>query len=317
MKIGLVPVDNSGNFPNLPLMKLSAWHKLQGDKVKLFNKYSLKEADRVYMSKIFTFSPEYAEPIYAKEVIKSGTGYYYPDGGEPLSDEIEHIMPDYSLFDIKDTAYGFLTRGCPRNCGFCIVTKKEGRKSVKVADVAEFWNCQKEIVLLDPNILACKEHIRLLDDLRKTGAAIDFTQGLDARLLNDENTALLANLKIKAIHFAFDNYGDKDIITQKLKLFKEKTKKTGSIYILCNYNTNIEQDLERIDMIYRLGYLPYVMVYNRDGLPADHELRRIQRWANSPAVFTRSPDYTRYKKSAVLFKEKRREQNSKKWTSLL
>ena len=160
MRIALIDVDGH-NFPNLPLMKLSAWHKKNGDSVEWYDPLTawLNPPDRVYMSKVFTFTPDYPHPVCAGEIIKGGTGYEYPSGGNPLPEEIEHIYPDYSLYPelCNNTAYGFLTRGCPRGCDFCIVKEKEGQKSHKVADLSEFWNGQKNIVLLDPNMFACPD----------------------------------------------------------------------------------------------------------------------------------------------------------------
>ena len=174
MWIGLIDVDGH-NFPNLPLMKLSAWHKANGDTVEWYEPlfHSIGEPfDRVYMSKVFgeEYSADYPYYVNAKEVIKGGTGYHIhiengkevfdKDNHKNLPDEVEHIYPDYSLYPeyTKDTAYGFLTRGCCNNCSFCIVSKKEGLCSHKVADLSEFWRGQKNIKLLDPNLLACKEH---------------------------------------------------------------------------------------------------------------------------------------------------------------
>ena len=127
MNIGLIDVDGH-NFPNLALMKLSAWHKARGDAVEWW--WGFGAYDRVYMSKVFdtTYSPDIPEPLNALEIIKDGTGYGLDN---QLPDEVEHMMPDYSLYPelTKDTAYGFLTRGCPRGCHFCIVSEKEGRRS--------------------------------------------------------------------------------------------------------------------------------------------------------------------------------------------
>lgn len=105
-----------------------------------------------------------------------------------LPHEVEHIYPDYSLYPTltKDTAYGFLSRGCPRDCSFCIVSEKEGRKSVKVADLSEWWGGQKKIDLMDPNITACPDRIDLLNQLAESGTCVDFTQGFDARLLTED-----------------------------------------------------------------------------------------------------------------------------------
>ena len=198
MKVGLIDVDGH-NFPNLPLMKLSAWHKRQGDSVEWYEPLFSGHLDRVYMSKVFTFTPDYPYYVNADEVIKGGTGYFYPDGGKPLEPEIEHIYPDYGLYGITETAYGFLTRGCPRGCDFCIVGKKEGLKSYKVADLSEFWKGQKEIVLLDPNTLACREHMDLLGQLKESGAWVDFSQGIDARLLTEQNSEAIKDIKIKML----------------------------------------------------------------------------------------------------------------------
>ena len=156
MKIGLIDVDGH-NFPNLPLMKISAYHKQCGDKVEWVNLF--EHYDRVYMSKVFTFTPDFEYCINADEIIKGGTGY---DLHNKLPTEIENIYPDYSIYPEYNEAYGFLTRGCPRNCDFCIVGTKEGLCSRKVANLDYFWNGQKVIKLLDPNLLACKEHIDLL-----------------------------------------------------------------------------------------------------------------------------------------------------------
>lgn len=189
MKIGLIDVDGH-NFPNLPLMKLSAYHKGNGDAVEWYNpllawKYPY---DKVYMSKVFTFTPDYLHPVNAQEIIRGGTGYFYPDGGQSLPPEIEHIYPDYSLYPTwtKDTAYGFLTRGCPRGCGFCIVGDKEGRRSRKFANLSEFWHGQKNIVLLDPNTIACPEWEDILQQLIDSDAWVDFSQGVDIRFMTDK-----------------------------------------------------------------------------------------------------------------------------------
>lgn len=172
MKIGLIDVD-SHNFPNLALMKISAYHKKRGDRVEWWN--GLKTYDRVYQSKVFTdlYSKDNEYVIMADEVVKGGTGY---DLKNKLPEEIEHQYPDYSLYGIKDKAYGFLTRGCPRGCPFCIVKEKEGNTHT-VADLDEWWNGQKEIVLMDSNITASKDCERLFNQLIDSKAIINFEGG--------------------------------------------------------------------------------------------------------------------------------------------
>ncbi len=302
MRIGLIDVDGH-NFPNLPLMKLSAWHKQQGDSVEWYDPLTawVNPLDKVYMSKVFTFSPDYPYPVNAKEIVKGGTGYNYPDGGEPLPEEVEHIYPDYSLyhaFSTDNTAYGFLTRGCPRGCDFCIVAEKEGNYSRKVADLSEFWRGQKNIVLLDPNMFACSEWKELSQQLIDSNAWVDFSQGCDIRIMTEEKAEYIKLMKIKQIHFAWDRYEDKEMIVPKFKAFKEITgwdKRKLPVYVLVNFNTTLEQDLDRIYTLRELGYWPYVMVYEREKLPRGHVLRRLQRWVNMRAVFEQTPRFEDYR----------------------
>ena len=292
MKIGLIDVDGH-RFPNLPLMKLSAHHKINGDVVEWYNpliawKYPY---DKVYMSKVFTFTPDYLHPVNAQEIIRGGTGYFYPDGGQSLPPEIEHIYPDYSLYPTwtKDTAYGFLTRGCPRGCGFCIVGKKEGRRSQKVADLSEFWHGQKNIVLLDPNTIACPDWKDILQQLIDSKSWVDFSQGVDIRLMTEEKAEMIKRIKVKNIHFAWDRYEDKNKIIPKFRMFKELTgwdKRKMTVYVLVNYDTTIEQDLERIYTIRDMGYWPYVMIYDKEHTKSNDTVRKIQRWVNMRAIFT-------------------------------
>lgn len=300
MNTALIDVDGH-NFPNLPLMKLSAWHKQNGDSVEWYDPLTawLNPPDRVYMSKVFTFTPDYPHPVCAGEIIKGGTGYEYPSGGKPLPEEIEHIYPDYSLYPelCNNTAYGFLTRGCPRGCDFCIVKEKEGHRSQKVADLSEFWNGQKNIVLLDPNMFACQEWRDLSQQLIDSKAWVDFSQGCDIRIMTKEKAEYIKRMKIKQIHFAWDRYQDKDMIVPRFKAFKEITgwdKRKLPVYVLVNFNTTHEQDLERIYTLRELGYWPYVMVYERDKLPKGHITRKLQRWVNMRAVFETIPRFEDY-----------------------
>lgn len=290
-RIGLADVDGH-NWPSLPLMKISAYHKRRGDEVEPW--LAISRYDKVYTSKVFTSSPDIETPIYAEEVVRGGTGYFYPDGGPPLPEEIEHIYPDYGLYGklTQGVAFGFLTRGCPRNCPFCIVSKKEGRASYKVADLSEFWRGQHEIKLLDPNILACRDRENLLLQLADSRAAVDFTQGLDIRLV-DGVESLLAKVKVKMLHFAWDNP------EQNLRPYFEKFKaKSGlprqkmGVYVLTNFNSSHEQDLERVYTLKELGYDPYVMIYEKETAP--RETRLLQRWVNNKIIFRSCPTFEEY-----------------------
>jgi hypothetical protein len=295
MKIGLIDVDGH-NFPNLALMKISAWHRSQGDTVEWC--FPLDHYDIVYQSKVFdeTYSADIDWTPMAEKIIKGGTGYGLEN---TLPYEIEHIYPDYSLYPefTKDTAYGFLTRGCPRACGFCIVAKKEGRRSVKVADITEWWSGQKNIVLLDPNILACQKHPSLLKQLIDTKAYVDFNQGLDIRLTTDENISLINRIKVKNIHFAWDNAKDdlaKDFARYK-SLAKHRPKGSyGTVYILTNYGSSMEENLHRIYTVRDLGFDPYVMVYDKPNAP--REIKDLQRWCDNKFIFKSCRKFEDYKK---------------------
>lgn len=306
MRIGLIDVDGR-NFPNIPLMKISAWHKAQGHHVEWYDPMFSGHMDKVYMAKVFSHTEDFQYFIDADEIIKGGSGYCISlvDGHEvydktkdkPLPHEIEHIYPDYSLYGIEDTAYGFLSRGCPRGCSFCHVAEKEGRKTYKVADLSEFWRGQKNIVLCDPNILACREWKDLFQQLIDSKAWIDINQGLDIRLMTEEKAEMIAKMKVKELHFAWDRYEDKKFILPKLKMFKETTKldiRKLIVYVLCNYDTTIEQDLERIYTLREAGYWPYVMLYDKGNIPRGHIYKRLQRWVNNRFVFAKCKTFQEY-----------------------
>ena len=222
---------------------------------------------------------------------------FHKEKDTELPPEIEHIYPDYSLYPslTKDTAYGFLTRGCPRGCKFCVVGKKEGLCSRKVADLSEFWSGQKNIVLCDPNILACKDWKDLLQQLIDSKANVDINQGLDIRLMTEEKALMLQQIKLKEIHFAWDRYEDKDKVLPKLKLYSNYIKGNAHnniVFTIVNFDTSIEQDLDRIYTLRDMGYWPYVMVY--DKAHARPIYTRLQRWVNNRFVFARCKRFEDY-----------------------
>lgn len=292
MKIGLIDVD-SHNWPNLCLMKLSAYHKAQGNQVGWWRPDG--SYDLVYKSRVFTdtYSKDTVIVSNAAQVVTGGTGY---GTGGNLPDSIEHSFPDYGLYpQFTDTAYGFLSRGCPRNCGFCIVSSKEGRKSVQAADLSEFWDGQKEIKLLDANLLACPDHEKLLRQLADSRVWVDFSQGLDIRLINPDNVSLLNKVRTKAVHFAWDN-PDEDLtghFQKFLELTAIKDKRRRRVYVLTNYGSTHVQDLYRINTLRQMGFDPYVMVYDRPKAPA--VTRHLQRWVNNKRIFYSVNDFSDYK----------------------
>jgi hypothetical protein len=305
MRVGLIDVDGH-NFPNIPLMKLSAWHKAHGDSVEWYQPLLSGHMDIVYMAKVFSFTEDYDYPVDCDQLIKGGTGFCIKlqDGQErwesesvTLPEEAEHIYPDYALYGVEDCAYGYMSRGCPRGCSFCVVKSKEGRKSYKVADLSEFWHGQKNIEVCDPNILACPDAEDLLQQLADSKARVNLNQGIDARLLTERNVALLMQIKMKRFHFAWDNPKDESKIIPKLRMFAE-IKKTNLhnvvVYCLVNFDSTLEEDFHRIYILREIGLQPYVMIY--DKAHCDPIYRKIQRWVNAPQLFWNIPKFEEYQK---------------------
>lgn len=299
LKIGLIDVDQynkAAKFPNIALMKISAYHKAQGDDVEWW--FGFNHYDRVYMSKVFddTYTKDFPFCINADEVIKGGTGYGMDN---VLPPEIEHIYPDYSLYPelTKETAFGRLTMGCPRGCHFCIVAEKEGRRSVKVADLSEWWDGQKNIVLCDPNLLAYKGHMELLQQLIDSKAWVDINQGIDCRLLTEQNIEAINQLKLKEIHFAWDYMHEEKRVIKGLELYAKMAARKphgqfGTVYCLVNYDTTMDENLYRIYKLRDMGYDPYVMIYDKPNAP--REIRLLQRWCNNRRIFRSEPDFYKY-----------------------
>ena len=303
MQIGLIDVDGH-NFPNLALMRISAYHKAQGDHVEWWMG-DLFHYDLVYKSKVFSdaYSQDVPDPVNCDRVINGGTGYCISlQGGverfdqsknQSLSPEIERMFPDYSIYPQYQFAVAMTSRGCPRGCSFCHVAAKEGRCSVKVADVSDFWNGQKHIEVLDPNITACRDKRELFRQYRETNAIICFNQGLDIRLMNGDDIEDINHMRIKDIHFAWDN--PKEDLEQRFrdfaKGFRRKTN-IGMVYVLVNYNSTMEENLYRISVLRDLGYDPYVMIYNKPTAP--QEVKDLQRWCNNKIIFKKCRSFAEY-----------------------
>lgn len=305
MRIGLIDVDGH-NFPNLALMRISAYHKARGDIVEWWYG-DIVHYDIVYMSKIFSdaYSQDVPDPINADKVVKGGTGYaiHLVNGKEifdkeihkDLPPEIEKSFPDYSIYPQFDFAVSMTSRGCPRGCAFCHVAAKEGKCSVKVANVSDFWNGQSEIKVLDPNITACKEKRDLMAQYIETKALIDFTQGIDIRITNELDVEDINKMKIKRVHFAWDNPKD-DLEKKFLEYTKQARHKPhgsyGTVYILTNFNSTMEENLYRIYALRDMKFDPYVMVYDKPNAPK--EIKKLQRWCNNKIIFKKCKNFSDY-----------------------
>lgn len=296
VRVGLIDVDGH-NYPNLCLMKLSAHHKAQGHTVDWWNGF--ERYDLIYMSKVFTdlYSPDLPMPYNADAVFQGGTGYGLENR---LPEEVEHRYPDYGLYPkyTAGTAYGFLTRGCPRACGFCIVAEKEGRASRQVAELSEFWRGQKKIDLLDPNLLACPQHEKLLETLAESRARVNFNQGLDARMLTPDNVRLLGRVNVRLIHFAWDNAEDDTVPLMLWHFAKHYPVKPRNVrvYVLTNYNTTHAEDLYRVERLGQMGYWPYVMVYDKPKAP--QVTKDLQRFCNNGFIYWSGATFAEYRQKS-------------------
>ena len=287
MKIALHDADKN-NYPNLALMKISAFHKSLGDDVS-WNFSLLDEYDIIYSSKVFTFTPE--DDYLSRTVIKGGTGY---KTNKNLPDEIEHIMPDYSLYGI-DYSMGFLTRGCSNHCKWCVVPEKEGEIRAH-ADIEEFA-AHKDVVLLDNNVLASNYGLRQIEKIAKLGLRIDFNQGLDARLIDGYVAKLLSKVKwITTLRLACDSQSMIEPVRKAITLLRwyNVAPRRYSVYTLA---MDLEETLTRIKFLKGMNVDPFVQPYRdlKGKIEIKAELKDLARWANHKAVF-KSSTWEEYKK---------------------
>lgn len=311
MKIGVIDadlLDKGTRHPNLALMKLSGFFKANGHTVKLLNSYTDLEAyDKIYISKVFKFTNVPEGVISLPNIEIGGTGFF-DDGGDNLPDVIEHHMPDYDLYkeytnsvlekgrnrnsisDYLDCSIGFTTRGCFRKCSFCVNKKYD--KAVIHSPVNEFYDPTRPYIYLwDDNFLAFSGWESILDDLEAAGKPFQFRQGLDVRLMTDKKAKRLSNTKYHGdFIFAFDHLEERELIEEKLKLWKRYSIKTTKLYVLCAYNSQDENDIvdtfERIKILMKYGCLPYIMRYEsyKDS-PWRALYVQIARWCNQPQFF--------------------------------
>lgn len=283
--IGLLDIDGH-NFPNLVLMKVSAWHKQQGDNVTWYS--GIEHFDKVYMSKVFTYTPDEGRVIQADEVIKGGSGYKLYN--QWLPDEIEHICPDYSLYPMYKEAYGFLTRGCVNKCKFCIVPRKEGIVR-KHADITEFLGDRKSAILMDNNVLSSTWGLQQLEKIISMKIKVDFNQGIDCRIIaKDRNIAkLLSRVHwIRHLRMAYDNSAITEEVTTAIAYLKEAGIPAHRLFFyMLVKDGEIEDAEKRALYLDSLGCTPFAMPY-RDldsNKPPSDEQKHFAWWVNKRQIF--------------------------------
>jgi hypothetical protein len=275
--IGLCQVD--GKYPNLALMKLSAWYKARGEAVTRLP-LQFNDCRKVYLAKVFQFSVH--RYTWSSEVVRGGTGWPDWKDLDDLPAGAEHMYPDYDEFNCK-YAMGYLSRGCIRKCGFCFVPEKEGRIRHH-SDLPEWWHGQKFIRLLDANVTGAMAFNWYIDQLARSGAYVDFSQGVDARLIDEQHAEKLSHVKLWGLlHTAWDNPRDEAAVLTGIRhLIKyfEPTHKI-SVFVLVGYDTDPDEDLMRVEKLRELRVNPFVMPFNK----LDPYQRHFARWVNDKAIF--------------------------------
>lgn len=288
MLVGIHDADKT-NFPNLALMKLSAWHKEHGDEVEWF--FPLASYDRVYSSKVFTFTPE--DQYLPPDTIKGGTGYGIL---EDLPEEIDAMFPDYSIYPKVDYAIGYLTRGCIRKCPWCIVPKKEGyiKPYRKWEEIVR--QDSRDIVFIDNNVLASDFGIEQMESMIGQNVRVDFNQGLDARLITQEVAKILSKLKwIRQIRMSADTDPMLDVVLEKIELLKEYGVKPYRIFVYVLVQ-DIESAERRCVALRDIGADPFAQPYRdfTNNIEPSDELKRFARWVNRNAIFNSTRTFAEY-----------------------
>ena len=289
MKIGLMDID-SHNFPNLALMKISAYHKSVGDFVEWVNHFN--HYDIVYQSKVFTYTPDNRFSILTDKIIKGGTGY---DPTIILPEFIDKTQPDYSLYPKYKSAYGFLTRGCPNHCSWCIVPQKEGNIRPYM-DIEEILQGRKSAILMDNNILASEWGIQQIEKIVRLGVKVDFNQGLDVRLIDRSIARLLSKVKwLYPLRMSCDTMAMLMVIKKAVRYLREYNCTPSRYFIYCLVR-DPKEALRRINLLNKWGLDPFAQPYidfnGKNNITK--EQKRLVRWTNRKAIF-RSIEFENYK----------------------
>lgn len=289
-KIGIIDVDGHGNYPNLALMKISAYHKQMGDNVEWYTPFTEKY-DIVYMAKVFTFTNDYMYVVNNADcVVRGGTGYDYRT---VLPTQIDRMQPDYTIYPNidKHTAYGFLTRGCPNKCKWCVVPKKEGviRPYMDVDDIA--IDNRHNLVLMDNNILATGDYaMEQFEKIINSRYRVDFNQGLDARLVDDEAAKMLAKMRwISSIRFGCDTPTQIVEVEKAISLIDQYSANPKHYFLYTIITKDMNESYERISHFrrnkrIRVQAQPYRELDNPKQVLPQWQ-KDMARWANRKEIF--------------------------------
>lgn len=307
--VGLIDadlLDGGTRFPNLALMKISAWHKARGHTTLLTSYDNVCDYKTIYISKVFTKTK--VPPIRRKKNLYTGGTGFYEVNAPSLPNDIEHIKPDYSLYDAyvaekiasglsisrfdyyRNYSIGFTSRGCFRKCSFCVNRKYD--HAFLHSPVAEFYASErKRLCMLDDNIFACVRWRNVFEALKEIGRPYQFKQGLDIRLITPEKAHVLSDSKYYGdIYFAFDRIEDKDKVLQSLKVYRQYCDRPTRAYVLSGFVsqdlTDIETVFERIAILIQYRIVPYIMRFASVYESSYAQLYSyIAAWCNQPNMF--------------------------------
>ena len=289
-EIGLIDVDGHSNYPNLALMKISAYHKQMGDNVEWYTPFAEKY-DIVYVAKVFSFTNDYMYAVNNADcVVRGGTGYDYRT---VLPTQIDRMQPDYTLYTYIDrhTAYGFLTRGCPNKCKWCVVPKKEGniRPYMDVDDIA--IDNRHNLVLMDNNILAAGDYaMEQFEKIINSRYRVDFNQGLDARLVDNEAAKILAKMRwISSIRFGCDTPTQIVEVEKAISLIDQHSANPKHYFLYTIITKDMNESYERISHFrrnkrIRVQAQPYRELDNPKQVLPQWQ-KDMARWANRKEIF--------------------------------
>lgn len=326
--IGLNDLD--GKIPNLALMKLSSYYKSIGEEVELFNPSKASKYDKIHTSCLFTWNKYKVNEliqIYGDKIVAGGTGWEFEEDSKGcllhtkkiiLPSEVESLKPDYDLYtsdfiysrinrgigtkeskikkanQIANMGIGFTSRGCIRNCQFCIVPKKEGKLRPE-NEIKDILNPRSNIItLLDNNFTADPNFFEKVKEIRERNLIVDISQGIDIRLVTEEKAIALNSIKhLRSIHYAWDLMESEESVFRGIKELSKHIKPYRQMcFVLVDFNTTFEQDMYRVNKLREAGIKPFIMIYNKNSRN-DLKLKHFSRWVNGHIY--KACDWVEYK----------------------
>jgi len=292
MQVRLTHID--GKLPNLALMKLSHWHRAQGDEVTLARTPSPSmfepKYDLVYGSSIFQWSSGKVVKALREafpDAVIGGTGTDTVETVEQTLGLEEYEHHDYSIYPEYEWSIGFTQRGCRLNCGFCVVPKKEG-KPKSVNSIWDIWRegTPRSVVLLDNDFFGQEQWPDRIAEIKEGGFKVNFNQGINIRMVTPEAAEALAAIRYYNVNFttrrlytAWDNLGQEKVFFKGLDCLAAAgiPPRHVMVYMLIGYKAGetMEEILYRFNRLKDAGCLPYPMVYDN----SNRELKHFQKWA--------------------------------------